>query len=54
MFKIKSLKLFYKKEYELEIERPVTNAEEEHESEFLVSEKICIYIKNTDTNNKYL
>ena len=34
---------------ELEIERPVTNVEEEHESEVLVSEKICIYIKNTDT-----
>ena len=34
---------------ELEIGRPVINIEEEHESEFLVSEKICIYIKNTDT-----
>ena len=34
---------------ELEIERPVINVEEEHESEVLVSEKICIYIKNTDT-----
>ena len=34
---------------ELEIERPVTNVEEEHEPEVLVSEKICIYIKNTDT-----
>ena len=34
---------------ELEIERPVANVEEEHKSEVLVSEKICIYIKNTDT-----
>ena len=34
---------------ELEIGRPVINVEEEHESEVLVSEKICIYIKNTDT-----
>ena len=34
---------------ELEIERPVINVEEEHEPEVLVSEKIYIYIKNTDT-----
>ena len=33
---------------ELEIGRPVINVEEEHESEVLVSEKICIYIKNTE------
>ena len=36
---------------ELEIERPVTNVEEEHETEVLVKERICIYIKNTDTFN---
>ena len=34
---------------ELEIERPVINVEEENETEVLVKEKICIYIKNTDT-----
>jgi hypothetical protein len=34
---------------ELEIERPVFNVEEENETEVLVKEKICIYIKNTDT-----
>ena len=33
----------------LEIGRPVINVEEEHETEVLVSEKIYIYIKNTDT-----
>ena len=34
---------------ELEIGRPVFNVEEEHEPEVLVKERICIYIKNTDT-----
>lgn len=34
---------------ELEIKRPITNVEEERESEVLVKERISIYIKNTDT-----